>query len=119
MAVNLLLIPFLYAEYDLRRHDAFVRIFEMQIRIETEGRRVLKQVRRYFLVVHEVLHVIAGLINAKKSETVENSGMDFLATIGDDADNHLNESQVRFEMNKRKIHYLLPGIRTPCLRILP
>lgn len=89
MTVDLLLVLLLHTEYDLRGHDALVRIFEVQVRVEREGRRILEQVCGDWLMVDSISHVPARLIHAEKGQTVEDARVYFPATVGDDAYNHL------------------------------
>ena len=42
VAIDLLLISFLHTENDLRRHNALVRILEVQIGVNCKRRRVLE-----------------------------------------------------------------------------
>jgi hypothetical protein len=42
VAVDLLLIPLLHTEDDLRGHDALVGIFKVQVRVDCKRRRVLE-----------------------------------------------------------------------------
>lgn len=65
MAINLLLILLLHAKYDLRGHDAFIRVLEMQVGIKSKGSGVLEQMCRHFLFVDFVLHVVSWLVNAQ------------------------------------------------------
>ena len=89
MTVDLFLILLLHTEDDLRGHDALVRVFEVQVRIEREGRCILEQMRSDWFMVDNISHVTAGLVDAKKSQTVEDARMYFPATVGDNAYNHL------------------------------
>jgi hypothetical protein len=89
MTVDLLLILLLHTEDDLRGHDALVRIFEVQVGVEREGCCILEQVCSDWFMVDNISHVTAGLVNAKKSQTVEDAWMHFPATVGDNAYNHL------------------------------
>lgn len=63
MAVDLLLVLFLHAKNNLRRYDAFVRILELDVRIQCKGGRIFKQMGGYFFVVYGVFHVVSGLVN--------------------------------------------------------
>ena len=89
MTVDLLLILLLHTEDDLRGHDTLVRIFEVQVRVDREGRCILEQVSSDWLVVDDISHVTTRLIHAKKGQTVEDAWVYFPATVGDDAHNHL------------------------------
>lgn len=64
MAVNFFLVFLLHAKYDLGWHDALVRVFEVEIRVECERGRVFKQMGCHFLLVDSVFHVISWLIDA-------------------------------------------------------
>ena len=94
MTVDLLLILLLHTKDDLRRHDTLVRIFEVQVGVESEGCRILEQMCGYWLVVDGISHVAAGLIYAKEGQTVEDAWVYFPAAIGDDTYNHLNNAKV-------------------------
>ena len=89
VTVDLLLILLLHTKDDLRGHDTLVRIFEVQVRVEREGCRVLEQMCSDRLMVDSISHVTTRLIHAKKSQTVEDAWVDFPATVSDDAYNHL------------------------------
>ena len=90
MTVDLLLILLLHTKDDLRGHDALVRIFEVQVGVESEGCRILEQMCSYWLVVDGVSHVAARLIYAKEGQTVEDARVYFPAAVSDDTYNHLN-----------------------------
>lgn len=89
MTVNLLLIFLLHAEYDLGWDDAFIRILEVQIWVQAKRRGVFEQMGGDFFVINEVLHVRPRLIHSQKSETVEDTRMNFLSPVSDDADYYL------------------------------
>jgi hypothetical protein len=42
VAINLLLILFFHAKYNLRRHNTFVGVPEVEVRVESEGGGVFK-----------------------------------------------------------------------------
>ena len=87
MTVDLLLILLLHTEDsdDLRGHDPLVRMFVVQVRVEREGRCILEQMRSDWFTIDNISHVTAGLVGAKKSQTVEDARMYFPATVGDNA----------------------------------
>jgi hypothetical protein len=89
VAVDLLLISFLHAENDLRGHNAFVGILEVQIGVNCKGSRVLEQVCGNRLVVNNVQYVPTRLIHAKKRQAIKNAWVYLPTTIGNDAYNHL------------------------------
>ena len=91
MTVDLFLILLLHTEDDLRGHDPLVRIFEVQVRVEREGCCILEQMRSDWFMVDNISHVTTGLVDAKKSQTVEDARVYFPATVGDDAYNHLGQ----------------------------
>lgn len=89
MAVDLLRVALLHAEQDLRGHDTLIRVAEVQVLVEPEGRRVLKQMRADRLVVEHALHVVAGLVYAKQCEHVEYARVHLFAPVGDNTDDDL------------------------------
>jgi hypothetical protein len=102
MTINLLLVFLLQAEDDLTGHNTLVRVLEMQVRVDRERSGVLEKMSRDFLVINHVLHMVSGLIDAQEGETVEDTRVDFLAAVGDDANNNL-----------------FPCVRSPGLGVLP
>lgn len=89
MTINLLLVLLLHTEQDLGRNDAFVRVFELDVGIQSETRGIFEEMRRYGFVIYHVLHVVARLVHAKKSQDIQYPRMHFLATVGHNAYDHL------------------------------
>ena len=116
VAIDLLLISFLHAENNLRRHDALVGILEVQIGVNSKRRRVLEQVSGNRLVVNNVSHVPTRLIHAKKRQAIENAWVYLPTTIGNDAYNHLG-AKVSREADAFAETDLLPCLNSPCVRI--
>lgn len=90
MTVNFLLIFLLHAEDDLGWDDAFIRILEVQIWVQAKRSGVFEQMGGDFFVVNKVLHVRPRLIHSQESETVEDTRVDFLSPISNDADYYLS-----------------------------
>ena len=84
MAVDFLLILLFKTEQDLRRHDALVGVFKMQILVEPERCRVLEQVGGDGLVVDHVLHMTTRLVDAEQGEAVKHARMNLFAPVSYD-----------------------------------
>lgn len=89
VTIELLLILLFHAKYNLRGDDAFVRVSELNVRIQSKRCGVFEQVCSNFFAIDCVLHMITGLIHAEKRQAIENSRMNFLASISYDADDNL------------------------------
>ena len=119
MTVDLLLILLFHTKYDLRGHDTLVRIFEVQVRVERKGCRILEQMCCDWLVVDGISHVAARLIHAKEGQTVEDARVYFPAAVGNDAYNHLNsKGEHRYHLYAETDNHLLPRLDAPRVRIL-
>lgn len=93
MAIYLLLVLLLHTENDLGWYNALVGIFKVQVGIQRECGSVLEQMSSDFLVIDHILHMIAGLVDTQKCEAIKHARMNFLATIGNNADNDLSGCQ--------------------------
>ena len=89
MTVDLLLVLLLYAEDDLCRHNSLIRVHEMEVWVETEGRSVLEKVSGDRSIVHCVLHEVTVLVHSQQCETVKDTRVDFFSAVRDNANNHL------------------------------
>ncbi len=92
MAINLLLVPLLHAKEYLGRHHSLIRILEVQIVVNAEGRGILKEMGSDGCMVECALHVVARLVHPEERKDVEYSWVDFSTSIGDDADYDLRRN---------------------------
>lgn len=65
MTINLLLVFLLHTKDYLCRHDAFVGIFEVEVRVKCERGGVFEKMGRYFFFVNFVFHVVSRLVDAQ------------------------------------------------------
>jgi len=65
MTIDLLLVLLLHTKDYLCGHDALVRVFEMEVRVECEGGGVFEKMGCDFFFVDFIFHVVTWLINAQ------------------------------------------------------
>lgn len=76
-------------------HDALVGVSEVQIRVKRKGCGVLEEMGCNFFVVDHVFHMISRLVDAKESQAVQDTRVDFLSTIGNDTHDHLRARDIQ------------------------
>ena len=89
VTIYLLLVLFLHAKNYLCRHNAFVRVFKVQIGIQREGSGIFKKMSSDLFVIDHIFHMITGLVNTQKCKAIKHTRMNFLTAIGNDTNNNL------------------------------
>jgi hypothetical protein len=93
MTVDFLLILFLEAKQNLGGNNSCVRVFKMKIRIKRKSRGIFEKMCCDINFIDFAHHVVARLVYAKQSEAIQNSRVDFIPAVGNNADQHLNEKR--------------------------